>query len=236
MERQNTYETVGIIGAMKVEIEEIQKKLQDVSTETISGIEYVQGMLSGKKVIAAKCGVGKVFAAVCAQTMVLRYAPDCILQTGVAGGLTDPLAPLDLVVATHVVQYDMDTSAVGDPPGMLSGINIVQIPCDGQLIDALCRGAGRLGRAPVTGIVATGDTFVCTEAQRSRIREQFAAVACEMEGGAVGQVCYINRVPFGMLRCISDGAGADSAMDYAEFVTAAANSTVQVVEYALQIL
>jgi|GEM_PF-3622343 len=127
MERQNTYETVGIIGAMKVEIEEIQKKLQDVSTETISGIEYVQGMLCGKKVIAAKCGVGKVFAAVCAQTMVLRYAPDCILQTGVAGGLTDPLAPLDLVVATHVVQYDMDTSAVGDPPGMLSGINIVQI-------------------------------------------------------------------------------------------------------------
>lgn len=234
--RSSVFQTVGIIAAMQIEIDGIREKLQDVSAETVSGIEYVRGTLHGKTVIAAKCGIGKVFAAVCAQTMILRYAPDCIVHTGVAGGLMDHLHVLDLVIASHVVQHDMDTSALGDPVGLLSGINIVQIPCDERIICALQRSAALLGKPHMAGIVATGDTFVCTAAQRTRIREQFQAVACEMEGGAVGQVCYINQVPFGILRSVSDGAGAESGMDYPVFAEAAANTAVETVDQMLQLL
>ncbi len=232
----SAFQTVGIIAAMQIEIDGIREKLQDIRTETCSGIEYVRGTLHGKTVIAAKCGIGKVFAAVCAQTMILRYTPDCIIHTGVAGGLLDDLHVLDLVIASHVVQHDMDTSALGDPVGLLSGINIVQIPCDERIVSALQRSAQMLGKPHTAGIVATGDTFVCTAAQRTRIREQFGAAACEMEGGAVGQVCYINQTPFGILRSISDGAGEESHMDYPTFAAAAARTAVEAVDQMLQLL
>ena len=235
-EKPTLYKTVGIIAAMQMEIDGIRKKLQNASVETISGVEYVRGTLHGKTVIAAKCGIGKVFAAMCAQTMILRYAPDCIIHTGVAGGLTETLQVLDLVIATHVVQYDMDTSAVGDPVGMISGINVVEFSCDRRIIDVLCSSAEQLQRPFTKGIVATGDTFVCTAEQRRRIREQFHADACEMEGGAVGQVCYVNQVPFGILRSISDSAGETSGMDYAAFAAAAADTAVAAVEHTLQVL
>lgn len=106
---EKKYKTVGIIAAMQMEIDGIWEKLQNPTEEIVSGIRYVRGTLHNKTVIAAKCGVGKVFAAVCAQTMILRYAPDCIINTGVAGGLADGLQVLDLVIASHVVQHDMDT-------------------------------------------------------------------------------------------------------------------------------
>ena len=230
------YETVGIIAAMQMEIDGIWAKLQNPTEETISGIRYVRGALHGKTVIAAKCGVGKVFAAVCAQTMILRYAPDCIINTGVAGGLQDGLQVLDLVIASHVVQHDMDTSGLGDPVGLLSGIDIIQIPCDGQMVSALQRSVQFLEKQHMLGVVASGDVFVCTEQERSRIRDQFHAAACEMEGGAIGQACYLNQVPFGVLRAISDSASADSGMDYPVFAAAAAETAVAAIDQMLQLL
>lgn len=233
---EKKYETVGIIAAMQIEIDGIWEKLQDPSVETISGIQYVRGHLHGKTVIAAKCGVGKVFAAVCTQTMILRYAPDCIINTGVAGGLADNLQVLDLVIASHVVQHDMDTSGLGDPVGLLSGIDIIQIPCDGHIVSAMERSVQALDKPHILGIIASGDTFVWTEQQRSRIREQFQAAACEMEGGAVGHVCYLSQVPFGVLRSISDGADDDSGMDFPIFAARAAETAVAAIDQMLRIL
>lgn len=230
------YKTVGIIAAMQIEIDGIREKLQDPTVETISGIQYVRGHLHGKTVIAAKCGVGKVFAAVCTQTMILRYAPDCIINTGVAGGLADNLQVMDLVIASHVVQHDMDTSGLGDPVGLLSGIDIIQIPCDGEIVSALERSAQLLARPHMLGVIASGDTFVGTKQQRLRIREQFHAAACEMEGGAVGHVCYLSQIPFGVLRSISDGADDASGMDFPAFAAKAAQTAVAVIHQMLELL
>ena len=231
-----TFETIGVIAAMQIEIDGIRNKLEMTETETVSGIEYVRGKLHGKTVIAAKCGVGKVFAALCAQTMALRYAPDCIVHTGVAGGLADGLSVFDLVIASHVVQHDMDTSALGDPVGMISGPNLVEIPCDGEIIAALGHSAHALGKPYQSGIVATGDQFICTEAARRRIRTRFHAVACEMEGGAVGQVCYVNGIPFGILRSISDGAGDAASVDFPTFAAEAAQTAVAVIDKMVELL
>ena len=113
----------GIIGAMKIEVETIKSLMQDKQSEVISGVEYVTGTLHGKKIVTAVCGIGKVAAAMCAQTMILKYAPARIINTGVGGSLSEKLAIGDVAVAESLVQHDMDTSPLGDPVGLISGIN-----------------------------------------------------------------------------------------------------------------
>ena len=216
---------IGIIGAMQIEIEGLKAAMTDVAEEIISGITFTKGLLEGKQVVCAVCGVGKVFAAIAAQTMILRYAPRALLNTGVAGGLADGLCVGDVVLADHVVQHDMDTSPLGDPVGLLSGINIVRIPTDGALLTALDAASRAVGLTPRIGTVATGDQFIASDTQKQRLREQFDAAACEMEGGAIGHVAYVNHVPFAVLRAISDGG---DGMEFSEFVTLAAKHSVAV--------
>lgn len=216
---------IGIIGAMQIEIEGLKAAMTEITEEVISGVTYTKGKLEGKEVVCAVCGVGKVFAAIAAQTMILRYAPRALLNTGVAGGLADGLVVGDVVLADNVVQHDMDTSPLGDPVGLLSGINIVNIPADGALLDALRAATEACDLKAVVGTVATGDQFIASDAQKTRLREVFHAAACEMEGGSIGHVAYVNRVPFAVLRAISDGG---DGMEFSEFVTLAAARSVAV--------
>lgn len=229
MMQNKEFNTIGIIAAMQIEIDGIKEKIEKAETVTISGIDFVCGTIGDKKIIAAKCGIGKVFAALCAQTMILKFAPDCIVNTGVAGGLSDGLKILDVVVADDVVQHDMDTSHIGDPVGLLSGINIVNIPCNKKISDALCESVAAAGVSCIRGTVATGDQFVCTDEKRQYIKNTFNAAACEMEGGAIGHVCYVNDLPFGIIRAISDGGDDDASLDYPTFAAKAAENSVRAV-------
>ena len=122
----------------------------------------------------------------------------------------------------------MDTSPIGDPVGLLSGINIVHIPADPTLCGALAEAASSCGMKVQSGTVATGDQFISTTEQKMRIRDTFGAIACEMEGGAVGHVCYVNHVPFAVLRAISDGGDEAAQMDYPTFARMAAANSVRV--------
>ena len=130
----------GIIGAMKIEVETIKALMENKKSEVISGVEYIAGTLHGKEIVIAVCGIGKVAAAMCAQTMILKYAPERIINTGVGGSLSEKLAIGDIAVAESLVQHDMDTSPLGDPIGHISGINIVNIPCDEKVVDTLVKG------------------------------------------------------------------------------------------------
>ena len=226
---QNNFKTIGIIAAMQIEIDGIKEKIENPETVTVSGVDFVSGMIGDKKIIAAKCGIGKVFAALCAQTMILKFAPDCIINTGVAGGLADGLKVLDVVVAKDVAQHDMDTSPLGDPVGLLSGINIVNIPCDRSVAAALAESVTAVGIKCLRGTVATGDQFVATEEKRQFIKNTFNASSCEMEGGAIGHVCYVNEIPFGIIRAISDGGDGDATLDYPTFAALAADNSVKAV-------
>ena len=151
----------GIIGAMKIEIEALNAQMENRQTRTVSGIEFTSGTLCGREVVTAVCGIGKVFAAMCAQTMILLYSPDRIINTGVAGSLSTKLNIGDIAVSDFVVEHDMDTSPLGDPVGMISGINIVDIPADGELADKICAAAEGVGGIRcVKGKIASGDCFV----------------------------------------------------------------------------
>lgn len=218
---------IGIIAAMDVEMDSLRAHMTDPVSETVSGITFVRGCIEGREVVTAVCGIGKVFAAMCAQTMILRYAPEAVINTGVAGTLTGELSIGGIAVSSCVVQHDMDTSAIGDPVGLISGINMIEIPADRALADKLRTAADALGIATLSGCIASGDQFVASPGRKTFIADTFSAIACEMEGAAVGQVCYVNHVPFCVLRAISDSADGSSHMDYPVFAKMAADQSVR---------
>ena len=167
----------GIIGAMRVEVDALKEKMENVTVETVSGVEFCRGTLGGADVVLAQCGVGKVFAALCAQTMILRYGVERIINTGVAGTLSEKLSVLDVAVAEAVVQHDMDTSPLGDPVGLISGINVVKIPTDRAISDKIEAVAQEMGKTVVRGVIASGDQFINSAAKKAWLTEQFDALS-----------------------------------------------------------
>lgn len=225
---------IGIIGAMDIEVDLLKESMENARSETVSGICFVKGMLFGKEAVVARCGVGKVNAAVCAQTMILRYAPEKIINTGVAGSLSASLDIGDAVVADFVVQGDVDTTALGDRPGFISTVNIIKIPCSDNIVRGITEAGEALGLRCISGTVATTDSFIADRQKKDYLVGQFDALACEMEGGSIGQVCYINEVEFGIVRAISDKADGSSHMDYGEFCALAAKNSAQMIEEYLK--
>lgn len=225
---------IGIIGAMAIETDAIIAQLQSPETETVSGVRFVKGEWCGKEVVVATSGVGKVFAALTAEAMILKYQPDCIINTGVAGALAPELHLLNVVIGVDVVQHDMDTTPVGDPRGLLSGINKIELPADEELQTRFEKAAAELGIPTLRGRVASGDQFIADDEKRSDIRDTFGAACCEMEGASIGQVCYVNGVPFAVLRAISDGAADDAKMDYPAFAAKAAEQSIKILKKGLE--
>lgn len=217
---------VGIIGAMEPEVESIIASLWNRRSETVSGITFHSGSFGGKQVVVAKCGIGKVFAAICAQTMILNYSPDLIINTGVGGALTSGITTGDIVVASDLCQHDMDTSAIGDPKGLVSGINVIYFDADKRACEILLDSAKKQGLTAHLGRIASGDKFIASREDKDRIIADFSASACEMEGCAVAQVAFVNNTPFAVVRAISDSADGEATMDYPTFLPIAArNST-----------
>lgn len=219
---------IGIIGAMSEEISHFSEIMENKETKKFGSLEFISGKIYGKDVVCAMCGIGKVFAAVTAQTMILCYNPDMIINTGVAGSLTDELKVFDVAVADASVQYDFDTTAFGDPLGLIPTLNTVELPCDPKITDMLCACADELKIPHKRSIIATADRFLEDDGKKSFLREHFGASACEMEGGSIGQVCVFNKVPYGIIRCISDSSGG--TVDYNEFMERSAKISARITE------
>ena len=222
---------IGIIGAMEPEVLSLISSLEQRKCDTFSGITFYSGTLSNKKVVVAKCGIGKVFAAVCAEIMMLKYSPSLIVNTGVGGALSDGLNTGDVVVARDLVQHDMDTSAIGDPKGLVSGINKIYFEADARAVEILMSAAEKLGLKTSAGRIASGDKFIASVDEKKRIKEDFHADVCEMEGASIAQTAFINSTPFAVVRAISDSADGEATMSYPEFLPIAAkNSQMLILE------
>lgn len=221
----NNVKTLGIIAAMDTEIDGVKAFLNNTNTVNVSGVDFVSGDYNGTKIICAKCGIGKVFAALCTEAMVLNFRPDCIINTGVGGSLTDRLGLLDVAVATKLCQHDMDTSPIGDPKGLISGINKIYFDADENVSNALFEIGQTLGIKTARATIASGDQFIASDDEKERITSEFNADVCEMEGGSIAQVCYVNKVPFSVVRAISDAA---SDMDFLTFADKAAKNSIAI--------
>jgi adenosylhomocysteine nucleosidase len=222
---------IGIIGAMDVEIENLLKHMEDVSTEKVSGIIYHNGTIGSIKVVAAVCGIGKVNAAICAQTMCVKYSPKYLINIGVAGSLSKELRVGDVVIASSVVQHDIDSTQIGFPFGFIPIVEDIHIKCSERLVNKLTE----LCDATV-GVVATGDTFVSKAEDKDFIVQNFQAIAAEMEGGSIGHVCFVNGVEFVVIRCMSDNADDDSDVDFEENMNKSAQKSIELVVRLLEAL
>lgn len=217
---------IGIIGAMQPEVEAIITALSQCESETVSGITFYTGLIEGKRVAVAKCGIGKVFAALCAEIMILKYNPDLLVNTGVGGAIGGGLNCGDVVIADKLCQHDMDTSAIGDPKGLVSGINMIYFEADERARKILLEQGSALGLAVKSGTIATGDKFIASKDDKNRIATDFNASVCEMEGCAIAQTAFVNNTPFAVVRAISDSADGEATMDYPTFLgIASKNST-----------
>ncbi len=219
---------IGIIGAMRIEVDSLKESLSDVHTTEVSGVSYHSGKLSGVPVVVAVSGVGKVFAAICAQTMILKFGVNKIINIGVAGAIDPRLEQGDIAVSSSVCQYDMDTTAVGDELGMISGINIIQLPSDKSLVEHTISSIEKGGFKCFTGVIATGDKFVAESQEKQKIFKRFKALVADMESGSIAQVCYVNKIPFVSLRVVSDNADSEAKSKYRDFLKTAAERSVLV--------
>ena len=224
---------IGIIGALDIEIKGLLALMTERRDRKICGITFSAGKIGGVDVVTAVCGVGKVFAAMCATVMCVKFKPALVVNTGVAGGVDNALGIGDILVSDSALQHDFDTTAFGDPRGWIQALETVNISADRQAVDIMLSSAKKAGLKAYRGIVASGDCFVAEGEQKKKLRDDFGASACEMEGGAIAAVAAVNMVPFVILRSISDGADGGAPTDFPAFCKLAAGNSVKVLTYAL---
>ena len=223
---------IGVIVAMEVEINEIRGAMQDIKKETISHMDFYTGVIDGVDVVAARCGVGKVCAAMCAQTMILRFSPQRLLGAGIAGALQQlPIG--GVAIADRLAQHDSDLAAFGYPMGYLPSLRDVYMHCDADMVRELAETAESLGMPWKKGVIVSGDSFISAEEKKKSLLADFPdAVACEMDGAAIAQVCALNGQPFAVIRCISDNGDENSKVDYpAHEAKASAGSAAMVLSF-----
>ena len=227
---------VGIIGAMDNEIALLKDRMLITGTETVTGMTFYRGTLSGCPVVLVHCGWGKVNAGICAQTLILRYGVKAIIFTGVAGSLRSEIGIGDIVVSVDAVQHDMDLTALGYPKGKFNDNSVSEFAADPELRRrAVASAAVAAPQQKVfEGRICSGDQFVADSQTKQELAETFGGLCCEMEGAAVGQVCVLNEIPFVILRAISDNADAGSHMSFQEFLEASAKNSAGIVCHMLQ--
>lgn len=209
---------IGLQFAMPAELHALPGARDLKPFETVSGVPFFE---LAPDILACAGGVGKVNAAMAAEVFCLRYGVDLILNAGVAGCCTD-LPVGTLVAASEFVQHDVDTTAVGDPIGLVSTVNQTVFPTwEAQRCAALLM---ELGIPAVTGRVATGDWFAVKGDRAAWIKDTFSPLLVEMEGCAIAQVCLRCGVKFAAIKSVSDHLFSENqAAEYFDFGQALEN-------------
>lgn len=228
--------TIGIIGAMEEEVSALKEKLDVVSSRELASITFIVGLLKGKSIVIAKAGIGKVNAAICTQIMIDHFSVDYIINIGVAGALNKSLDVGDIVISKDTAQHDMDTSAFGDPIGVIPRMDESFFKADSNLISIAEKCSSELGLKTITGRIASGDQFVDSVDLKNKIRQNVKADCAEMEGAAIAQSCYLNKVPFLIIRSISDNAENNATISFDQFKETAIKNGMALIEKMLEVL
>ena len=222
---------IGIICAMEFEGQKIKSSMQEIKIQKISSINFYSGELHGMSCVVAAGGVGKVNAAVCAQTMILKYRPGFILNIGVAGGLLEDMQVCDVVISRAAVQCDVDTTALGDPKGFISTIEVTYLPCSRRLADLILKDAALKDASMHYGTLASSDQFIADKNKLKQVKADFGAIACDMETASIAHVCYMNNVEFLSIRAISDNINRENShLDYEKFKAKSAEKVYMIIK------
>lgn len=226
------YNVIGIIGAMDEEVSKLKECLSDITINRIATMEFYEGKLYDTDVVIVRSGIGKVNAGICAQILVDMYKVSVIINTGIAGSLNAEINIGDIVLSEDALQHDMDTSAFGDPVGVIPRMDCSTFKADENLIKIAETACTEVlsGINVFTGRVLSGDQFISGREKKDWLVENFAGYCTEMEGAAIAHAAYLNNVPFLIIRAISDKADDSAHMDYPAFETMAIDNSVKLLK------
>ena len=227
---------IGIIGAMNEEVIELKNIMTDIQVEKIGNLEFFKGNLLNKEVILVEGGIGKVNAAICATLMIEHFKVSKVLFTGVAGGTNPDINIGDIVIGVDQIEHDFDSTAFGYALGQIPRMDTYIFETDKDLVDlAYSVAVEKFGREKVRkGRIVSGDEFVASVEKIKWLRDTFNADCTEMEGAAVAHVCHVFKMPFLIIRAISDKANHDAKVDFPEFVKLAAKNSKTIIEGILE--
>ena len=222
----------GIIAAMQEEMQEIQKLMRNISSERIYELYFIKGEINNKKIVLVEAGVGKVNAARTTQILIDKFSVDAIINVGSAGAANDKLDIGDIVIGQRLVQHDFDITAFGHPKGYINNAG-QYFDSNNQLVEQMKNAIKDLENTDfniLVGTVASGDIF-CTDANmKEKIRNKFKADAIEMEGAAIAQVCQLDKIPFIVVRGISDSPNGNNEITFEQYLKKASKRCANIID------
>ena len=229
---------IGIIGAMDEEIELLLNKIDISETINIAKMKFYCGTIQGKEVVLVRCGIGKVNASVCTQILISEFKVTHIVNTGVAGAVYDELNIGDLVISKNVIQHDFNAKGFGYKQGEIPRLDKYIFDGDSYLIDISQRVSTEILKETkaLVGTILSGDIFVASPKTKEKLWSEFNGYCTEMEGAAIGHTCYLNDIPFVILRSMSDKADGSAHNNFNEFVEMAAKNSSLLIEKMVELI
>lgn len=227
---------IGIIVAMEEEMTAVKEIMDDITEKSFCGLSIYEGTIEKKRCILTKSGVGKVNAARATQIMIDHYAIEYLVNVGAAGALNPMLQIGDIVIGEKLVQHDFDITAFGHSKGYITGIGD-KIQSDLQLVNQFEESMQIVDGGTykiVKGIIASGDIFCTDISMKNKIYTKFDAECVEMEGAAIAQVCYLNQIPFVIIRSISDTPNGENAITFDQYLKLASERCAQFLRQAFK--
>ena len=222
---------IGIIGAMDEEVEQLVEVMEITREETKACMTFKAGKLAGKDVVIVRSGIGKVNAALCTQILISEFKANKIINVGVAGGIGKEIYPGDVVIGDSLVEHDMDCSVFGDALGQVPRMDTFDFKADKELVDLAEKACEKVGGFKTfTGRIVSGDQFIASVDKIHWLEDNFKALSCEMEGASIAHACYVNNVPFVVIRSISDNANNGAHMDFEKFTPIAVKNSTAILK------
>lgn len=227
---------IGIIGAMEEEVELLKEKMTDTVIIEKAGMKFVKGTLKGQTAVVVRSGIGKVNAGICTQILADEFQVEAVINTGIAGSLKAEINIGDIVLSTDTMQHDVDAREFGYPLGQIPRMETLTFLSDEKLrklAKEVCEEVNPDIQV-FEGRVASGDQFVADKETKEKIIENTQAYCTEMEGAAIGQAAYLNKIPYLVIRAISDKADDSAHVDYPTFERQAIRHTVNLVSSMME--
>ena len=223
--------TIGIIGAMDLEVEKLIASMKEKKVVEYARRTFYVGKLENADVVLARCGVGKVNAAITVQMMVDKFNITDIINTGVAGSLNEKIDIGDMVLATGAVYHDVEAVAFGYERGQVPQMDVFEFPTDKALVDLAEESCLKVNKdiKVFKGRIASGDQFIADKETKTNIKKYFSPLCVEMEGCAMAHAAYVNNINCLIIRAISDKADDSAEEDYPSFEKKAAEHSAKMV-------
>ena len=217
---------IGIICAEEKEMLEIKKLMINIKEKNIYEKAFYIGNIENKEIVLVKCNVGKVNSARVCQMLIDNFDIELVINVGTAGSVDNSLDIGDVVVGTKLVQYDFDVTSFGRKLGEIENIG-EYIEVDNDLLSLFDEINIK------KGIIASGDKFIVNSEEKDNIRNIFNALCIEMEGASIAQVCYLDKIPFLVIRSITDKQDGSAKVDFETFLESSSKVAANILKELL---